>query len=60
MKKTEYIKPSIDVVEVEKESLMLSSSTETDSENSGQGSGSGMGTPDFSNKRRGSWGNVWD
>ena len=60
MKKTEYIKPSIDVVEVAMESLMLSSSTETDSENSGQGSGSGMGTPDFSNKRRGSWGNLWD
>ena len=60
MKKTEYIKPSIDVVEVATESLMLSSSTETDSENSGQGSGSGMDTPDLSNNRRGSWGNLWD
>ena len=60
MKKKDYVIPAIDVVEVEMESPMLSSSTETDSENSGEGSGSGHGTPDFTNGRRGGWGNLWD
>lgn len=60
MTKKEYIKPSVDVVEIEIDSLMLSVSAETDTENTGQGTGSGMGTPDLSNKRRGSWGDLWN
>lgn len=58
--KKDYVKPTIDVIEVEMESLMLSNSTETGSENSGEGSGSGQGTPDFTNGHRGSWGDLWD
>ncbi len=58
--KKDYVMPTIDVVEVEMESLMLSNSTETGSENSGEGSGSGQGTPDFTSGRRGSWGDRWE
>ena len=59
MEKKEYIKPEIEVIELETESPMLSASG---------GSGGNVGVFDdeteddanMSNKRRGQWGDLWD
>ena len=53
-----YVVPSIEVVEVEHESLMLTASGETDS--AGVGSGTAGNGPDLANERRGTWGDLWD
>ena len=56
--KKNYIAPSIEVVEVEYESLMTTASGETG--NTGVGGGNAGNGPELANDRRGSWGNLWD
>ena len=57
--KKRYVAPIIDIVDIEYEVLMLAVSSEQS--NTGTGSGTaGNDTPDLSNKRRGTWGNLWD
>lgn len=52
-----YVAPAIEVVEIEFESLMSTASGETGSAGVGDGPADG---PDLVNKRRGSWGNLWE
>ena len=56
--KKNYIAPSIEVVEVEYESLMTTASGETG--NTGVGGGNAGNGPELAKDRRGSWGNLWD
>ena len=57
--KKQYVTPIIDIVEIEHEALMLTASGEQS--NVGTGSGTaGNDTPDLSNKRRDTWGNLWN
>jgi hypothetical protein len=63
MKKRPYIKPVVEVVVVS--SQMLASSPPTGGGNGvigggGNGSANGDGTDQLSNKRRGTWGNLWE
>lgn len=58
MAKKEYIKPDVEIIEFETIPLMITTSGEI--ENAYVGSGSAdNNTPDFVNKRRGKWGNLW-
>lgn len=56
--KKNYITPSIEVMEVEYESLMATTSGETG--NTGVGSGTAGSGPELVNKRRDSWGDLWN
>lgn len=56
--KKNYIAPSIEVVEVEYESLMTTTSGEMG--NVGIGGGNAGNGPELANDRRGSWGNLWN
>lgn len=57
--KKQYIKPAVEIVEIEQETLMLTASGEQT--NAGTGSGTaGDDTPNLSNKHRGTWGNLWE
>ena len=62
MKKRPYIKPIVEVVVVS--SQMLASSPPSGSGNGviggGDGQANGDGTDQLSNKRRGTWGNLWE
>ena len=55
-----YIAPATEVVEIEIQQLMLAQSNEQTETGSGNSGGSGVGTPDFANKKRGSWGDLWN
>ena len=57
-KKKEYIAPAIVIEEVEHESLMTTTSSETT--DTSVGSGTAGNGPDLTNRRRGSWGNLWE
>ena len=57
--KKQYIKPTIETVEVAHEVLMLTVSGEQD----GVGTGKdpvGNETPSLSREHRGTWGNLWE
>ena len=54
MKKKEYIKPSVEVIEFEFEPLMLSASNQVDVFDKETDSDASM-----ANGRRGTWGNLW-
>ena len=54
MKKKEYIKPSAEVTEMEPTFMMASSKPEI-----GVGEGSVDAGQGWSNRRRGTWGNLW-
>lgn len=56
--KKNYIAPTIYIVDVETESMMLTASGEID--NVGTGSGTAGNGPELADKRRGSWGDLWD
>ena len=57
--KKQYVMPIIDIINIEHEALMLTVSGEQS--NAGTGSGTvGNETPNLSNKRRGTWGNLWE
>ena len=58
MKKKNYIAPAIEAMEVEYESLMATISGETGG--AGVGSGTAGNGPELVNKRRGSWGDLWN
>ena len=49
----------MEVVVFEYEALMLTASSEQSSVGTGSGT-AGNDTPDLSNKRRGTWGNLWE
>lgn len=54
-----YVKPIVEAIEVEFESLMTTTSGET----GGVGTGSGQvgdDTENLTNHHRGSWGNLWE
>ena len=57
--KKQYVKPIMEVVVFEHEALMLTASSEQSSVGTGSGT-AGNDTPDLSNKRRGTWGNLWE
>ena len=57
--KKDYVKPTLEAVEVEFESLMTTTSGEQGSTGVGSGS-AGDETDDYTNGRRGSWGNLWN
>ena len=58
-KRKTYIQPTIDVVEIEMESLMQTVSSEQGQ--AGTGSGPvGDETPDLARKYRGTWGDLWN
>ena len=59
--KKEYIAPEMEVMEIENEAMMLTVSAPGEGGLEGTGSGGSMsgGSAD-SNKRRGTWGNLWD
>lgn len=57
--KKQYVKPAIESIEVEYESLMTTTSTETGETGTGGGT-VGDEIPGLSNGRRGGWGNLWD
>ena len=57
--KKQYVKPAIEAIEVEYESLMTTTSTETGETGTGDGT-VGDEIPGLSNGRRGSWGDLWD
>ena len=54
MEKKEYIKPSAEVIEMEPTSMMASSKPEI-----GVGEGEVDAGEAWSNRRRGTWGNLW-
>lgn len=56
--KKNYIAPTIDIVDVEIELMMLTASGETDEV--GTGNGTAGNGPQLADKRRGSWGDLWD
>ena len=56
--KKNYIAPAIEVVEVMYESLMTTTSGEMGS--AGVGSGTAGNGPELANKRRGTWGDLWE
>lgn len=57
--KRNYVKPTIETVEMELLSIIASSSlNEGEMENEGMGEGEGDGD-DLINHRRGPWGNLW-
>lgn len=57
--KKQYVKPVIEAIEVEYESLMTTASGETTGAGTGGGT-VGDETPGLSNSHRGSWGSLWD
>ena len=58
--KKEYIKPEIVVEEILLEGMLLAISGDTDIRGDGSGGGeSEGGLEPWSNKRRGTWGNLW-
>lgn len=57
--KKQYVKPAIEAIEVEYESLMTTTSTETGETGTGGGT-VGDEIPGLSNGRRGGWGNLWN
>jgi hypothetical protein len=59
MEKKEYIKPEIEVIELETESPMLSASGGSDG-NVGVFDDETEDDANMSNKRRGQWGDLWD
>ena len=54
MEKKEYIKPEIEVIEMDPTTMMAASKPEI-----GVGSGEVDAGDAWSNKRRGTWGNLW-
>ena len=58
MEKKEYIKPAMEVMSIEAESHMMTASPGTHP-GFGDGFASGDGEV-LSNRRRGTWGNLWD
>ena len=54
MKKKEYIKPQIEVVEMQVSQVLTASANDIPVGGDGQGGGDAL-----SNDRRGSWGNLW-
>lgn len=56
--KKNYVAPSIEILEVEFESLMTTASAETGG--TGTGSGFADGGPELANDRRREWGNLWN
>ena len=57
--KKQYIKPAVEIIEIEQEALMLTASGEQTNASTGSGT-AGNDTPDLSNKRRDTWGNLWN
>lgn len=57
--KKRYVKPDMEVLEIENEILMMAMSSEQSNVGTGNGP-AGDETPDLSNKRRGTWGNLWE
>ena len=57
--KKQYVKPAIEAVEVEYETLMTTTSGETGEAGTGNGT-VGDEVDGLSNGRRGGWGNLWD
>ena len=57
--KKRYVKPVMEVVEIENEILMMTMSGEQGSTGIGSGT-AGNDTPDLSNRHRGTWGNLWN
>lgn len=60
--KKEYLKPALEVVELELATLFAASTTtEGETENAGTGDRPvGDDTPDLAGRRRGSWGDLWN
>ena len=54
MKKKDYIKPQIEVVEMQVSQVLTASANDIPVGGDGQGGGDAL-----SNDRRGSWGNLW-
>ena len=57
--KKQYVKPILEVVNIEYETMMLTVSGEQSSAGTGSGT-AGNDTPDLSNRHRGTWGNLWN
>lgn len=57
--KKQYITPITEILEIESLQMMLTISGEQDETGLGNGS-VGNNTPDLTNGRRGSWGNLWE
>lgn len=54
MMKEEYVKPTMDIMEIESTSMLASSGLDID-----RGS-QGDFTEDFAPEKRGTWGNLWE
>ena len=56
MEKKEYIKPEIEVIDIEIQSQMMTTSPGTEP---GFGEGEADDSTPLTNRRRGKWGNLW-